>query len=220
MLESLTGFDYVVLALVGLFLVAGLARGFVSESLTLGAWLAAAISVRLFHEPMTGWLQPVTGGKASAAIVAFLLLFFGVLMAGRLLAGLAGRATRTSVIGPLDRMAGGAFGILKGLVLATVIFMTVRFTTGYFDPARESPDWLTKSASAPFLDFAGGQMVAWLEEARDNGFPKLPEGHPPIGPFRDGPDGEVPTASPEPGYSPEANRRLEELIEKGEAVEL
>jgi membrane protein required for colicin V production len=220
MLDGLTGFDYVVLALAGLFLVAGLVRGFVSESLTLGAWLAAAIAVRLFHEPVTGWLEPITGGKASAAIVAFLLLFFGVLLAGRLLASTAGRATRSSMIGPLDRMAGGAFGLFKALVLATVIFMTVRFTTGYFDPARESPDWLTKSASAPFLDFAGSQMVNWLEEARDNGFPKLPEGHPPIGPFRGGPDGEVPATSPEPGYSPEANRRLEELIEKGEAIEL
>lgn len=222
MLDGLTGFDYVVLAIVGLFLLAGLARGFVAESLSLGAFLAAAIAVRLFHEPVTGWLEPRTGGEASAAIVAFLLLFFGVLLAGRLIAGVAGRATRSSAIGAFDRLAGGGFGILKGLVLATVLFMTVRFATGFFDSRRQSPEWLTASVSAPFLDFAGSQMINWLEEARDSGFPTLPEGHPPIGsgPFG-GPPGEaLPGARPEPGYAPEANRRLEELIEKGEAVEL
>lgn len=222
MIDQLAGFDYVVLALLALFLIAGAARGLVAESLSLGAWLAAAVAVRLFHEPVTGWLEPRTGGEASAAIVAFLLLFFGVLMAGRMLAGMAGRATRQSVIGPLDRLAGGAFGIAKGLVLATVLFMTVRFATGFFDPARASPDWLTQSMSAPFLDYAGHQMVHWMEEARANGIPRLPDGHPPIGPgpFGEPSGGTPPALRPEPGYSPEANQRLDELIEKGEAVEL
>ncbi|MCS6987127.1 MAG: CvpA family protein [Sphingomonadaceae bacterium] len=220
MLDTLTGFDWVVLAIVGLFLAIGVARGLVAETLSLAAWVAAALAVRLFHEPVTRWLEPRTGGEASAAVLAFLCLFFGALLAGRLVAAFAGRAARASTVGPLDRLAGGAFGALKGLLLATVVFMTLRFTTGFFEPGRRSPDWLMTSVSAPFLDYAGRQLVHWLEEATEPQLPALPEGHPPIGPF--GGPFAAPDAAPlpEPGYPPEDNRKLEELIAKGEAIEL
>jgi hypothetical protein len=44
--------------------------------------------------------------------------------------------------------------------------------------------------------------------------PGLPQGHPPIGPRA------LPDEKAEPAYAPEDNRRLEDLIAKGEAVEL
>lgn len=216
-MAALTGFDYVVLALVGLFLLVGLARGLVTEALSLAAWVAAAVAVRLFHEPVTLFLVTKTGGKPSAAILAFLLLFFGTLLAGRLLASAAGRTTRESALGPLDRLAGGAFGAAKGGILATVLFLLVLFTTGFFDPRRESPEWLTRSASAPYLTLAATSMIHWMEEASGEDLPDLPglpRGHPPIGP------GALPEREGEPAYLPEDNRRLEELIAKGEAVEL
>lgn len=216
-MDGFTGFDYVVFALVGLFLLAGLARGLVTEALSLAAWVAAAVAVRLFHEPVTGMLAPRTGGEPTAAILAFLLLFFGTLFAGRLLASTAGQTSRNSVIGPLDRLAGGAFGAVKGGILATVLFMLVLFTTGFFDPQRTSPDWLTRSASAPWLTVAATGMISWMEDASGEDLPDLPalpEGHPPVGPRA------KPQQKAEPAYAPEDNRRLEELIAKGEAVEL
>ncbi|WP_448586120.1 CvpA family protein [Thermaurantiacus sp.] len=215
MLSGLTGFDLVVLALVGLFLLVGLARGLVAETLSLAAWVAAALAVRLFHEPVTRWLMPRTGGEPSAVILAFLGLFFGTIVLGRLLAGLLGEASRRSAIGPLDRLAGGAFGAAKGVLLASVLFVLVQFLTGFFDPGRRSPAWLMESRSAPLLSQVAAAMIDWLEEAA--AFPDvsvLPEDHPPVDPSLIGP------AAPEPAYTPEDNRRLEELIEKGEAVEL
>jgi membrane protein required for colicin V production len=220
MMEGLTGFDYVVLTIVGLFFVVGLLRGLVTEALSLLAWGAAVIAVRLFHEPLTGYLTPQTGGEPSAAIVAFLLLFFGTVLLGRVLAGLAGRASKASVIGPFDRVLGGAFGAAKGGILATVLFMLAVFMTGFFDAERESPAWLTQSKSAPALSAAAGVMISWLEAAQVEvpaGFPGLPDDHPPIGPFAEDPEGLEPA---EPAYTPEDNQRLEELIRKGEAVAL
>ncbi|MFQ3596126.1 MAG: CvpA family protein [Sphingomonadaceae bacterium] len=221
-MPPLTGFDYVVLTLVGLFLLVGLARGLVTEALSLAAWVAAAIAVRLFHQPVTGILAPNTGGEASAAILAFLLLFFGTLLVGRLLAATVGRASRESLLGPFDRVAGAGFGAAKGAILATVLFMLVQFTTGYFDPRRESPEWLTRSASAPFLTLAAATMIDWMEEAKKVEFPtfSLPEGHPPIPPGMAPPRPGHGRPQAEQGYLPEDNRRLQELIEKGEAVDL
>ncbi|WP_448582634.1 CvpA family protein [Thermaurantiacus sp.] len=214
-MDGLTGFDYVVLAIVGLFLLVGLARGLVTEALSLAAWLAAAVAVRLFHQPVTGMLVPTTGSEPTAAIVAFVLLFFGTLFLGRLLATTLGRTSRNSVIGPLDRLAGGAFGAAKGGILSTVLFMLILFATGVFDSRRISPDWLTESASAPYLRLAATRMIHWMEEAGGTDLPdlpRLPEGHPPVA--------ALPDETFEPAYAPEDNQRLEELIAKGEAVEL
>jgi membrane protein required for colicin V production len=136
------------------------------------------------------------------------------------LAGLAGKASKASAIGPFDRVLGGAFGAAKGGILATVLFMLAVFMTGFFDAKRQSPSWLTASKSAPALSAAAGVMISWLEAAKAEvpaGFPGLPDGHPPIGPFGQAPDG---GETPEPAYSPEDNQHLEELIAKGEAVAL
>jgi hypothetical protein len=71
-------------------------------------------------------------------------------------------------------------------------------------------------------------MISWLEAAQAEvpaGFPGLPDGHPPIGPFGEGSGdgaggGLGEEAVAEPAYTPEDNQRLDELIAKGEAVEL
>ena len=99
-LSAFTGFDYVVLTIIALFAIGGLMRGLTQEAFSLAGWLGAAVVVRLFHEEATVWLAPRVGGEASGAIIAFLLLFFGTLILGRILATTIGGATRRSAIGP------------------------------------------------------------------------------------------------------------------------
>lgn len=225
---TFTGFDWVVLVLVGLLALAGLMRGFTHEALSLAGWIGAAIVVRFFHEDLTTWLSPRVGGDASGAIIAFLLLFFGTVIAARLLAGAVGGAAKRSVLGPMDRLLGLGFGALKGVILASVLFLLAQFATGLFDEDRTPPDWLLKSRSAPLLALSANAMVGWVQtmqadgpDAPASGF-DLPPGHPPLeGPF--GP-GQADPAAEEPGYSPEdrqaLDRLLDEAAEKGEQVEI
>ncbi len=221
---ALTGFDWIVVALVGLLAVQGLARGFTVELVSLIGWVAAILVVRLFHEDLTNWFLPKTEGAASAAIVAFVLLFFGTVLAARTGATLIGGAARMGGLGSVDRTLGLGFGALKGVILATALFLVLKFATGYFEPEREPPSWLTQSRTAPFLSLAGDAMVGWArrlaatEEERATmapppGFPpglRLPPGHPSLDPF--GVPGRVPDRG---GYSPEDRRALERLLEEG-----
>jgi membrane protein required for colicin V production len=225
---TFTGFDWVVVALVGLLALAGLLRGFTHEALSLAGWIGAAVVVRFFHEEVTGWLAPRVGGEASGAIIAFLLLFFGTVIAARLLAGTVGGAAKRSVLGPMDRLLGLGFGALKGVILASVLFLLAQFATGLFDDDRTPPDWLLQSRSAPLLALSANAMVGWVQTMQDKGPDSpasgfdLPPGHPPV----EGPFGAVPgePVEAEPGYSPEDRQALDKLLDeaakKGEQVEI
>jgi len=232
MTEAFTGFDWVVVSLVGLLGVAGLLRGFTQEALSLAGWIGAIVVVRLFHQDLTMWLGPRVGGDAAGAIVGFLLLFFGTVLAARLIAGAAGGLAKRSVLGPMDRVLGLGFGAVKGVILASVLFLLAEFGTGMFDPGRQSPAWLIQSRSAPVLRLAADTMVGWvrdMQEEQSGGF-ALPEGMTlPPGVFPPGalPPGALPPGHPalpgspdagapdESGYSPQDRRALDQLLEEG-----
>lgn len=226
MTETLTGFDWVVLTLVVLLALIGLLRGFTHELIGLAGWVVAIIAVRFLHEGFTGWLVPRTGGEASAATIAFVLLFFGTLLASRLVATAAGGMARRSLLGPFDRMLGLGFGALKGLILASALFLMAQFMTGLFDKDRVPPAWLGESRSAPLLALAANAMVGWVNDmaARApsaDGSPRpglppgfaLPPGHPPL----DSPFGLPPRAGtvPDRGYSADDRQALERLLQEG-----
>ena len=227
--QTLTGFDWVVIVLVGLLSIIGLMRGFTHEAFSLAGWIVAAIVVRFFHEDVTMALVPHVGGDAAGAIIAFLLLFFGTVIAAKLLANTVGGAARRSVLGPMDRLLGLGFGGLKGVILASVLFLLIQFATGLFDPDKQPPEWLSNSKSAPLLAMSANAMVGWVQEfqkdaavSRDTGSGAgfaLPPGHPPM---------EEPMVMPAPrdrgGYTREDRQALDKLLEegaaKGEQVEI
>ncbi len=238
-LSAFTGFDYVVLTLIGLLAIGGLMRGFTQEAISLAGWVAAAVVVRFFHEEATSFLAPKVGGEASGAIIAFLLLFFGTLILARIIAGSIGGAARRSAIGPLDRLLGLGFGALKGILLASVLFLLTQFSTGLFDPERTPPDWLMKSRSAPLLALSANAMVGWVHDLQDTdgtlGIPGLPPGHPLVEPGQRGPSLGGPSLDEPPGdqgprgrspsedkggYSPEDREALDRLLEKGETTDI
>ncbi len=227
-LAAVTGFDWVVLALVGLLAVGGLLQGFTAGLLGLLAWVAAVFAVRLFHEAATGFLAPVVGGEGTAAFLAFLLLFFGTLLLGRALAAAAGGAARRSaVVGPVDRVLGLGLGALKGVLLAAALFVLAQFATGLFDDDRTPPRWLAGARSAPALTAIGGAMVTWLEDGfavirpdplepprpgRVPPLPALPPGHPPV-PGVPGPDDTG-------GQTREERDALDRLLREGASDEV
>lgn len=221
--ETFTAFDWVVVTMIGLMAVAGLVRGFTQEALSLASWIAAILVVRFFHESVTMWLTPRVGGEATGAIVAFLLLFFGTVIAARLLAGAAGGFAKRSLLGPMDRVLGLGFGALKGLILASALFLLTQFATGLFDPDKQPPEWLAKSRSAPLLALSASAMVGWVNDLQVDdggadsglGLPPgmaippgvLPPGHPEMPPEAMIPEDD--------GYTPEDREALDKLLEEG-----
>lgn len=163
----MTALDIFVLLLLGGGALVGFVRGFVQEALVLAAWAAGVVALVLFHAPVAEAVSGIAKGSAGAAALAFVILFLPSYLLMRFLAQRLGRQARSSMLGPLDRLLGGGFGMLKGLIGATLFFLLANLGTDIVYGARaERPEWMRDSHTYPLLDASGRAMIATWNETR------------------------------------------------------
>lgn len=146
----------------------GFVRGFVYEVVSLFAWVAGIAVLKLFHAQLTQGLTGTWGSsEASAAVLAFAILFVPMFVLVKLLANRIGVVSRRSVLGPVDRVLGGGFGGIKGLIGATLFFLLANLATDMvYGPQADRPQWMTKSRTYPLLQASGRGIVDWVEARR------------------------------------------------------
>jgi membrane protein required for colicin V production len=163
----MSALDIFVLLTLGGGALVGFVRGFVQEALVLAAWAAGIVALILFHAPVAAAVSGTTQGATGAAALAFVILFLPAYLAMRFLAHRLGRQARASALGLLDRLLGGGFGMLKGLIGATLFFLLANLGTDLVYGARaERPDWMRESRSFPLLDASGRALLATWNETR------------------------------------------------------
>lgn len=162
----MTGFDIIVLLLIGFSAVSGFLRGFVQEVLALAAWVFALFAIHFLHTPLTAAVAPTIGTPSGASVLAFALLLLVPYAAIKLLAGWLGKASRNSVLGPIDRLIGFGFGIIKGAIIAVLAFsiLVLGYDTVWGVGGR--PEWITQSRSYPFINASSDALVKMIGERR------------------------------------------------------
>jgi membrane protein required for colicin V production len=147
----------------------GFVRGFVHEVISLFAWVVAIAMLKLFHTQLwTGIQNSFDPSPAAGAVLAFALLFIPSFVLVKLLARqIGGKTRRHSVLGPFDRVLGGGFGALKGLLGATLFFLLANLATDMvYGPEAKRPEWMTKSRTYPLPNASGRGIVDWVEAQR------------------------------------------------------
>lgn len=148
----MTGYDLFAFVVILFSALAGWVRGGAREVITFLSFILAAF-VALIALPVTGPLgrgifDPDWIGTVLAAVVTFLLVYFGV----RLIGMLAGRSLQNSDrLSSLDRTVGAAFGLIRAMVLLGVVHLIVFASSGA--PER-APGWLTGSLVFPVSEGA------------------------------------------------------------------
>ena len=164
---ALTAIDILVLLTVGMGAALGFSRGFVTETLSLGAWIAAIFAVKLAHAPVSAMLVSPVGTESGASVLAFALIFGVTFLVIRTAGRALGNSTRSSLLGPFDRVLGLAFGALKGLIAATLVFLMVQLV---FDTlhGKSAPrhGWMTESRTYPLLRASSAAVVDFVERRR------------------------------------------------------
>lgn len=164
---GLTALDMVVLIGVALAALLGLRRGFVAEVLSLFAWVAAVFALKLLHAPLTQAVSGLIGTVSGAAVLAFALVTGVTYLGGRLVANAIGKRTRTSVLGPVDRALGLGFGALKGIILASLVFMLAALVVDTASGGRSHrPGWMVNSRTYTLLDATSAGIADILDRRR------------------------------------------------------
>src|SRR5436305_4351371 len=147
----------------------GFVRGFVHEVISLFAWVVAIAMLKLFHSQLwTGIQSSFHTTAAAGAVLAFAILFVPSFLIVKLLARqLGGKTRRHAVLGPFDRVLGGGFGALKGLLGATLFFLLANLATDMvWGPQADRPQWMTNSRTFPLLNGSARAIVDWVETRR------------------------------------------------------
>jgi membrane protein required for colicin V production len=145
----------------------GFVRGFVYEILSLLAWAAAIAMIKLFHTQLSTGLAHAVGTAEGASVLAFALLFIPTFILVKLLARSIGGKAKRSLLGPVDRALGGGFGVVKGLLAATLFFLFANLATDLvYGPEAERPAWMVNSKTYPLLNASGRAIIDWVETRR------------------------------------------------------
>lgn len=163
----MTGFDIVVLVLVGLGAVTGFMRGFVQEVLSLAAWIFSLAMIHYLHTPLSAFLVNYVDNESAATVLAFALLLLVPYAAVKVIAGALGRASRASLLGPIDRVLGFGFGALKGIIIVVLAFSIVVLGYDLVWGQSGRPLWITQARSYQFVDASSQALVQIIGQRRE-----------------------------------------------------
>jgi membrane protein required for colicin V production len=153
-------FDLIVVAVIVVSAVMSLGRGLIREAFSVVSFIvgfAVGMVSLTFLEPLLrGMTAPnATGVDPVAAGITFGIGFLAAYIAAAFLGSRLSKLIHTSPeIGVLDRLAGAAFGIARG-VLAAVLFILLMQQV---IPENATPQEIAKSRSYPYLSGA----ASWI----------------------------------------------------------
>ncbi|MFN7709476.1 MAG: CvpA family protein [Holosporales bacterium] len=149
-------FDGIVLFIVGASLLAGLLRGFTREVLGLFGWIGAIFATFYGFAAMRPLARSLIDHTllADATLGVVLFLFFHLLLSA------VGRSVsdwvRHSLLSGLDRSLGLLFGTLRGVVVASLLFMAAKMNWSN----KEQPQWLAEAQSKKALKISSEMLIA------------------------------------------------------------
>ncbi|MCL4673524.1 MAG: CvpA family protein [Sphingomonadaceae bacterium] len=162
----MSGFDLIVLFIVGVAAVGGFMRGFVQEVLSLAAWVLAVLAIRALHTDLYQVILEQAGGETTSGLLAFALLLLVPYAGMKLIAGRLGEASRSSMLGPIDRVLGFGFGALKGSIVAVLAFSILVLGYDTIWGYQGRPVWMTTARTYPVINAASKDMVELIAERR------------------------------------------------------
>ncbi len=142
--------DAAIVITIAWFTFTAFRAGVIREVVTVIATVVGVIVAGVYYDDLADDVLLFIDDDIAANVLAFVMLFGSAALAGQLAAIVIRRTATLFRLGWLDHVAGGAFGLLKGLILVELFL--ILFTTfpylGLDDPIEDS-------AIAPlFLDDA------------------------------------------------------------------
>jgi membrane protein required for colicin V production len=124
-LSDFTVLDWVVVVIVTYSVVASVVRGFVREVLGLATLVAALLIAAWFHAPLGRVLAGFLRSENQALFASFVILFGATFLVGFVTIRLIRKLVKFASVEWVDRILGGAFGLVRGWLVAAVLFLAL-----------------------------------------------------------------------------------------------
>lgn len=141
--------DYVILGIIIISALVGLIRGFIEEAFSLAVWAIAFLVAFQYSGALAMLLEEYIELPSIRTSLSFAGIFLGVLLVGGLLTFLVGKLVEKTGLSGTDRLLGGVFGSLRGLVLVLFLMLVAGLT-----PVPQDPWWQQSRAIQSLMPLA------------------------------------------------------------------
>ena len=149
-----TFLDLVFAAIILISTVFAVLKGLAREIISLVALIGGFILAVLYYRIPAGWLIEYSRTDTLADLLGFLIIFFGCILTGIIVAYLVNRIVKAASLKWIDRILGGIFGLLRGWAISSIIVVAlIAFPI--------SEDIMARSVLAPFL-LSGARTAALM----------------------------------------------------------
>jgi len=149
-----TAADWIIVIVIAMSVVQAAISGFFHEAFGIAGLILGYLLAAWNYERLAARYAPYLKSMWLGEIAAFLVIFLAVV----LVAGLAGRIVRHIVkeagLSFVDRILGGALGLLRGILMVAVVLMSM----AAFTPTST---WLEGSQLAPYF-LVVGRAAIWV----------------------------------------------------------
>ncbi|MBK1663745.1 colicin V synthesis protein [Rhodospirillum rubrum] len=151
--------DILVLAVLLISAALAFFRGFVHETLAVGAWAGAIVSA-VYGMPLVSplFLDLMPRFPWAADIAAAATIFLVMLLGLSILTTMVAKQVQKSALNTLDRSLGFLFGLLRGGVLLIAGYVAVSWLL----PVDRQPDWMRTARSMPMIENGASSALALL----------------------------------------------------------
>ena len=152
----MTGFDFLVIAIVALSALLGFITGFVRVVVSLGTWIVALVLAVQISPAVEALLPAMRGTPALRYLTAFAIIVIVVLIVGALLGWMLYRLVRAVGLAFLDRLLGFIVGVARGVLIAVIGVLAAGLTS------LPHQLWWQNAVLAPPLVVAASSVKPWL----------------------------------------------------------
>lgn len=153
---AFTFVDVAVVAIVILSMIFAIWRGFISETLSIFAWAAAAFATLYFGPFIAPIVSHLFSPHWLAWFIGYVGVFLFVLIPISYGSFRLSDSVQRSSVGPLDRTLGAVFGVVRGLVMVGGLY--ILFTL--FVPVRDHPASLRDAKLLPLIQRSAEFLIS------------------------------------------------------------
>lgn len=151
--------DWLLILVVAASVVTSFRKGLTREMVGLAATLVALVMGIWFYGVPGSFVAPYLSSKGLANFCGFLIIFFGVLMAGSAVNFAVGKLLKKRGLKWIDRLMGAAFGLVRGVVISIGLVLAI---VAFGPPAKaeDVPQSVAESQLAPYM-IEAAHVLSW-----------------------------------------------------------
>jgi membrane protein required for colicin V production len=135
-------------------------RGFVSETLSIFAWAAAAFATLFFGPKLAPYARGLMSPPFLGQLIGYAAVFLVVLIPLSFVSYRFSESVKNSPVGTLDRSLGGAFGVVRGLAIIGLAYIAFTFVVS----VAKQPEWLAKAKTLPVIQGSAQALLSLVPD--------------------------------------------------------